>query len=339
MLSPRPFDLHLSLQTLSYAARLIVSELDTNRLVDRVLDSVADFAHGRRVALLQLAPDGRSAEVIGVMSPFALVDFEDVVRVADTPLAEVVALRKPLGFPLDPLRLVPLPSFEAADAEHRCFCLPLVDSSNAVFAIITVEQLTSDPVSEEELHVLSVLTALAAAALENARLFTLATTDGLTSLYVRRFFDVRLREELARLRRHGGAVALVITDIDHFKECNDAYGHPQGDTVLRELATLFRSTLRHELDIPCRYGGEEYAAILPATDLAGAVDVAERLRRVCEQHPFPTNAAPLYVTLSAGVAVTSGTQPLSFEQLVARADQALYRAKAAGRNRVVADES
>lgn len=329
------FEYQLALQTLSYAARLIVSELDTNRLTERILDGLADFGRGCRVALLDLSPDGSALAVNGVLGPNTFVDPELDLPLGQSPLATVIRGRKPVLFPLEADSSVPLPRAGSFDDGPTCLCLPLVDSHNAVSSVVTLELAPGDTLSDLEMQSVNLLTTLAAVALENARLFTLATTDGLTGLFARRFFDVRLREEIGRLRRHGGVVALVITDIDHFKQFNDTYGHQQGDVILRELATIFRHTLRRELDVPCRYGGEEYAAILPSTDLDSAAEVAERLRQVCAEHDFPGPNGPLKVTLSAGVAVSTSPDVLTFDELVGRADEALYRAKFAGRNRVV----
>jgi diguanylate cyclase (GGDEF)-like protein len=338
MAEDHAFDLLLALQTLNYTARLLVSELDPERLTHRALDALVDFGRCRRVALLTMLPDGAALQAAGVLSADSFVDPDLTVAIADSPLAEVIAKRQIGSYPAVDDAPVPLPRHphEPGDDRHLCLCMPLVDSRATVIGVVTFERPAHDPLSYEERQALSVVGTLTAVALENARLFTLATTDGLTGLYVRRFFEIRLREELARSRRHGGCVGLVMTDIDHFKKFNDTYGHQQGDVILRELAGIYRLTVRKDVDIPCRYGGEEFVAILPATDLDGALRAAERLRAVTAEHAFPGGPeGTLHVTLSAGVAVSDGPQPLEFDELLSRADQALYRAKDSGRNRVV----
>lgn len=159
-----------------------------------------------------------------------------------------------------------------------------------------------------------------------------AETDGLTGLYNHRVFQERLEYALATAARYGQPLGLLLFDIDHFKKFNDTYGHQVGDLVLRELAAVIREQLRKP-DIPARYGGEEFTIILPETPRQGAIELAERLRVVVAKHPFQRPGGdPLSVTVSIGVA----TFPEIKEKrdLIEAADQALYRAKEAGRNRV-----
>ncbi len=159
-------------------------------------------------------------------------------------------------------------------------------------------------------------------------------TDPLTGLKNRRGFLEACDEALRRHRRSGQPVSIILADLDHFKQVNDALGHAAGDGVLREIARTFVSSLR-EQDTVGRWGGEEFVLLLPDTPLAGALRVAETLRRKVADLPIAAGAAPL--TLSLGVAVyRPGTD---IEETIARADRALYRAKEAGRNRVAVDES
>lgn len=164
-----------------------------------------------------------------------------------------------------------------------------------------------------------------------------AQMDALTRLRNRRYFDERLDEELAAARRFGRAVSLILLDIDHFKQVNDRFGHLFGDRVLQEVAKTLSSSLR-EIDVACRYGGEEFAVILTETDLAGGVQVAERLRQTAESFALAWRGQGASISVSCGVASsTQATQleTLSAPILVYAADQALYVAKSTGRNRVV----
>jgi diguanylate cyclase (GGDEF)-like protein len=177
---------------------------------------------------------------------------------------------------------------------------------------------------------------------EKAELERLSTTDPLTGLMNRRYFQARLEQELERTSRHGGAASVILLDLDHFKTVNDRYGHPVGDTVLRSVADCVRGALRCE-DECTRWGGEELAIILPDTDRAGAAAVAERLLRTLRSHG--AFSAPLlreadarperfHVTASIGVASFPADEVQRAEDLVRLADAALYRAKDQGRNRV-----
>ncbi|HEX7050383.1 MAG TPA: GGDEF domain-containing protein [Longimicrobiales bacterium] len=168
------------------------------------------------------------------------------------------------------------------------------------------------------------------------RLARLALTDSLTGLPNRRRFEEILRSELERLKRYGGNCALAMIDVDYFKNYNDVLGHLAGDTVLRELATLMRGQLRLS-DVLARYGGEEFALVMVNTPKDEAYQTIDRLRRAVSQHPFrgahvqPGN----HITISAGVA-TAPPDGETYEELVQRADSALYAAKRRGRNCVQA---
>ncbi|HZP84485.1 MAG TPA: diguanylate cyclase, partial [Chthonomonadaceae bacterium] len=162
----------------------------------------------------------------------------------------------------------------------------------------------------------------------NARLEALATTDSMTGLPNHRAFQERLRAEWAQARRHARPLALLFMDVDDFKQYNDAFGHPAGDEVLRQVAQLLCANVRAG-DFVARYGGEEFAALLPQTDADAALAVAERIRAAVAIHAFPHRA----MTLSIGMACQTGDLT-DMEALVISADQALYAAKRLGRNRV-----
>jgi diguanylate cyclase (GGDEF)-like protein len=164
-----------------------------------------------------------------------------------------------------------------------------------------------------------------------------AITDGLTGLYNHAYFLQALRRELQRSKRHDLKTSVAMFDLDDFKKLNDTRGHLEGDRVLMKAAALLKETLR-EIDIPARYGGEEFAAILPSTPARGAHAVAEMLRSRVESLATPhSGAASGVVTISLGVATASPGVASSPEALVAAADEALYRAKRAGKNRVETD--
>lgn len=176
----------------------------------------------------------------------------------------------------------------------------------------------------------------------NRRLEELSVRDALTGLYNRRYFHDRLTHEFRRASRHDRPLALLMLDIDHFKQVNDTYGHQAGDQVLRSIALLLVNQTRGT-DITARYGGEEFAAVLPETDREGAVRVAEKLREsvaVAPLHrPEPSGAyndvEAIFRTVSIGVAVMEGQAFEESALLIRAADSALYAAKHQGRNRVI----
>lgn len=163
-----------------------------------------------------------------------------------------------------------------------------------------------------------------------------AQLDGLTGLWNRTYLDARLSEFMARADRHGGSVSLILADVDHFKKVNDTYGHPFGDQVLQALADLLTRECR-DSDIPCRYGGEEFAVILPDATTGEAVKAAERLLRSLEAFVWPDHD-DLVITASFGVSSLNLIAERSTERFVASADSALYAAKRAGRRCVMVAE-
>ena len=156
----------------------------------------------------------------------------------------------------------------------------------------------------------------------------LATTDALTDVYNRRHLDATLKTELDRAKQSGLPLSVIMLDVDHFKKFNDSYGHDQGDRVLKMTGHVMKAALR-EYDVPCRYGGEEFSIVLPATGAAGALAVAERLR--CDVESMRVD--DLQVTISLGIACYPDIAAAAPEALILAADGALYRSKDGGRNR------
>jgi two-component system cell cycle response regulator len=165
----------------------------------------------------------------------------------------------------------------------------------------------------------------------------MAITDQLTGLHNRRYMSRHLDTLVSGARKSGKPLAFLIMDIDYFKSVNDTYGHDIGDEVLKEFANRIAANVRG-IDLACRYGGEEFVVVMPETDMAFAYAVAERLRKSVEQTPVPISREPntLNITISIGIAGSEGDADTA-DKLLHRADQALYRAKRSGRNRVVAD--
>ncbi len=171
----------------------------------------------------------------------------------------------------------------------------------------------------------------------NATLAQLTRHDSLTELANRRYFDEYLAEQIALAQRSKRPLTLVLCDIDHFKAFNDHYGHPGGDACLRQVALSLRACCRRPADMAARYGGEEFAFILPDTDLIGAAQVADAARAALAfvKIPHVKSAVGPHVTISAGVAALNASAGMTAAELIEAADQALYRAKAMGRNQVL----
>jgi diguanylate cyclase (GGDEF)-like protein len=211
--------------------------------------------------------------------------------------------------------------------------IPLI-SFGQTLGLLTLHSSQRNAFRESELQSLESVADICASSIQNAhyveRIRQLSYLDGLTGIFNRRFFELRIMEEIERARRCETGMAVVMVDIDQFKKLNDEFGHLLGDEVLRQVSSLFHQQLR-KIDVVCRYGGEEFAILLTQTNAEHAMGVAEKLRRLVEGWQFP--GVPRTVTLSAGVAAfpDHGT---TRDELIRAADTGLYAAKQEGRNRV-----
>ena len=203
-----------------------------------------------------------------------------------------------------------------------------------------VARSTLDALSKRDISYLEQLTRQSAITINRAnsysRILQYATIDALTNLNNRRQFEHRLGQEIATTKRQNNPLCAMMIDIDFFKKVNDTYGHASGDAVLRGVASIIKSALR-ESDIPSRYGGEEFAVLLPYTHIQEAKIVGERLRKAIESSPIPvsiedSDIKSINVTISMGLAEFNNKE--TGEELFERADKALYEAKESGRNRV-----
>jgi diguanylate cyclase (GGDEF)-like protein len=216
--------------------------------------------------------------------------------------------------------------------------LPLAAGRNK-FGLLTLH---GSAFGREERMTAVSLASQAVVALENARLHRIverqALVDGLTGLANRRHGETVLEAELARAERFGGPLTVVVADLDDFKEVNDRFGHLTGDGVVRDFGAVLRSTLR-DVDLACRWGGEEFVLVLPGTGVHGGIQLAERVREHLHNRAIVAlDGTPMDITASFGVASAAGAT--TAQELLARADAALYEAKRTGKDRVEsADEA
>ncbi len=210
-------------------------------------------------------------------------------------------------------------------------CIPLV-SFGQTLGVLVLDSARPGSFSVTDIQSLESVADICATAIQNAhyveRVKQLAYLDGLTGIFNRRFFELRIEEEVERARRFDTGMAVIMVDIDQFKRLNDEFGHLLGDEVLRQVSSIFYQQLR-KIDVVCRYGGEEFAILLSQTSQQHAMGVAEKLRRLVGTWQFPGVARP--VTISAGTA-TYPDHGTTREELVKAADAGLYAAKQAGRN-------
>jgi diguanylate cyclase (GGDEF)-like protein len=292
-------------ETVTLIANVVQGALDVGKLTIFKVD------HHEALARPVIAKYGR--DLIG---PERLS--EEVVGLQGTPVGDAIRLRK-----------VVLVNTEIQSAAY----VPLI-AKNAVLGVMRLEERCDGlPFSQEDVGLFQSVGSQIAMAVNNAQLYAMAVTDGLTGLYLRRYFDLRMIEEFDQAQRYQRLFSILMLDVDHFKQFNDTHGHPTGDLILQQFARLIRGNIR-KTDICCRYGGEEIAVILPETKLNEAAVLANKLCTGTRNHAFEgANRQKLSVTVSIGVTEYADTfaDPSAMVQV---ADNALYRAKQLGRNRV-----
>lgn len=213
--------------------------------------------------------------------------------------------------------------------------LPLNIQGERMVGVFALSSSEPNSFTGPQQYLLSILCNHVAVLMTNAKLHLemerMAVTDGLTGLINYRRFQERLSEEFRRLERHSEPLALILADIDHFKKINDIYGHPAGDEILRRVAGIFKEMVR-DIDVVARYGGEEFTIVVINTEGEGACMLAERIRKKIEKKTFTFGGRNIPVTLSLGIA-SYPRDSRGKEDLISKADQALYLAKGRGRNR------
>ena len=227
-------------------------------------------------------------------------------------------------------KMMPPENLRLSDKIETFLAIPLV-SGNRFNGIFVIENIHLDDMVR-----FIILAHQFAIVLERIRLYELvqelAIRDGLTDVFVRRYFLDRLDEEIERAKHYNTNLSFIMLDIDYFKKCNDKYGHLVGDIALKEISKILQKSLR-EIDIIGRYGGEEFAIMLPDTSKEGAVIVGERIRESVEKSEINAYDEVINLTVSLGIA-TYPVDADELSQLIDRADQMLYKAKEDGRNRV-----
>ncbi len=345
------------------SSRAMTSTLDLDEVLDvvcrqvaRALDSQSSYIYqldSSSLTLVWLAeyqrdPSHRFEEPLGTV--YMLEDMPQDRAVVET--------RRPVQVSLDDPDTDPVVRDQLLDWEEMSsLMVPLVVGQDMVGLLEVSESEHVRRFTEEETALCTALGEQAAAAIRNAQLFSelqeqkktierQATTDGLTSLYNHRHFFERLRAEAVRAKRYGFALSVIMLDLDDFKRINDLHGHPAGDRVLSTVGEILRAQVRDDVDVPARYGGEEFAVILPHTGplnaelgetANGAQATAERIRRAIAAAvlplPVPADGLPAQITASVGVA-TMPAHAVDADDLVSKADTALYKAKQRGKDRV-----
>lgn len=309
------------LSFLSDTGALLASTLDKTALAHAVLDTVPAATRGSAKSWFLVLRDGNSFVYHGGVG-VERTEVEDFVA------AHHGALERSLR------------TGEILSAPHAYVAIPIPAASHEPgFGFLAVLDAGEDGVGALEMRRLTQLAELAGRSFTNAHMFAQSivagVTDELTGVYNRRYFDRRLADELKRARRLGERMSLILLDLDFFKTVNDVYGHPEGDRMLRSVARTIGNAVR-DIDVVTRWGGEEFAVVIPGANGSEAVAVAERIRESVEAMRLRTAAGiGLHITVSCGVA-WAAPHIHTPAQCVAAADRCLLEAKRLGRNRTVA---
>ncbi len=349
----------LDLQSLIKANQTLSQQIQLDTLLERMLALMLENAGAERGAIVVADEhEGLRLETLGALAPGGALQCQRL----SLPLAEAGALL-PLAL-LEAVRqsrqsLVLGPRDERyaqqpyllGQAPKSVLCLPVLNQGQLVALVYLENRLLEEAFTLRHLQTLQVLGAQAAISLVNARLVEtleqkvaartealrqMTMKDGLTGIANRRAFDERLELEWRRSRRQQQPLALLMVDIDHFKPYNDRYGHLEGDRCIQLVAQTLAQAATRAGDLVARYGGEEFVLLLPQTDLAAALGMAQACAEALRKQGIVHQASPVaaQVSLSIGVAVLEADEQAPAETLIARADAALYRAKRAGRDRI-----
>jgi len=323
------------------ATMALLTNLDLESLISQILDAAFDaIPSGQKGALHLIARDTGELEMRAALGyqendpRIKKLNLKD----GDSFIARCVRERRPLLIQnMTPEEEHHNSSEEEAYAgnNHSALVAPLI-LGDEVLGALSLESPQANAFNQADLDLISSFAATVTAAIRNAQLHTevqrQAITDPLTELYNRRgFFEIG-EHEIERAHRFNRPLVAMMVDVDHFKLINDEFGHAIGDQVLRQISSRIRNNVR-KVDIVGRYGGDEFAILLPELDIFTAVNVADRLRGKFEEEPFQASGHSVTTTISVGVAKITPDIP-NLDALLIRADHALYRAKNTGRNRV-----
>jgi two-component system, cell cycle response regulator len=319
---------------LNFASNLISHISNQKLMVEFALETIADFSKADRTALFSYNEETDILCLEGVFVDGRVLRHPASLSLKGSSLEDVfdgdccIKYENHQRLFRDVFRPI------WGECTGKCFFMPAVSTKNRRMGVVVFYLDKAREIAFENVQYLRQFVTVLAIAMENSRLFDLAVIDGLTELYVRRYYDLRIVEELAKLKRGGkGSLGLVLIDVDNFKSVNDDFGHQVGDRLLAEFARIIRKNIRQNVDIPCRYGGEEFVILMPGASHSQAAESVYRLKKICTSHDF--GIKDRIFSFSAGVAACSAPDVPPPESLLKQADIRLYQAKSSGKNQIV----
>jgi len=307
------------------------SELDYTKVLNLILDKLISVMKAESGSIMIFDEDSGKLKIeVAKGLPENIIEKTEVA-VGEGIVGKVMKTGRPI-YIANTMDYPDLAKIKGREVKEGTFLSVPLRVKGELRGVINVSKSTPNSFTDRDLELFRSLSIQAAIAYENARLYKLAITDGLTKLYIHRYFQSRLDEELRRAKRYRTKVTLIMTDIDHFKNFNDTYGHQIGDKVLKTVASILSSSIRN-VDIIARYGGEEFAVICPAKGADDILIAAERMRKSIEEYEFYVENKRVPLTISLGIA-SYPEHAVEKMELIEKADMALYKAKESGRNRV-----
>ncbi len=333
------------LETIVEITSLTSSILDAKEILFLIVRKISEIIPVTRCSIIRIDDGADEAVVVASFEDSGIRDIR--LTLSKYPeIREALTSRKPVvikDVEQDPL-MDDIREILSPLGIRAIVVLPIMFRQEVIGTLFLRTSRTDREFSDEEISLCQAVANASSNALYNAFLFErieqekhklerLAITDFLTGLYNIRYFYHRLEQEFVRAKRYEIPLACLMMDIDHFKKINDTYGHRKGDMILREFSATLKNNVRAS-DILARYGGEEFIVLLPQTDLAGGKAEGERLRQVIKKHRFKSMKRRTGITMSAGMSVFPHDKITSSDDLITFADEALFRAKNRGRDRL-----
>lgn len=315
------------------ASQMISSELQLQALLDMAMNAIAEITEIERGSTWLLNEENGTFNLMSHLGDASMLT-HNLTADASNVILKIEETKEPVEYEAGRNETIELSEKDKSIFGTSFVVVPILSQGEFLGMVHLCASDNLERFTARDIRLIKVFAIQLGAAVKNAQLYEQAITDGMTKLYLHRYFKQRLADEIKRAARFKRKIAMIMVDIDHFKLLNDNYGHQTGDEVLKRVASILRRAVRTH-DLPARYGGEEFALVLPETDMVGAVAVAERIRRSIENEVIEFGGFVIKKTASFGVSVFPDCAD-DMDSLIKAADVALYWSKEHGRNQVTA---
>lgn len=325
------------LKKLSDVTTIISSSLNKNEILKRILKQTKEFMNCEKSSILLIDPQENKLKFEVLTEDREMADLEHIrLEMGEGIAGKVWETGRSLLIEDSGKNALFSSKIndKIKDWTKSLIASPLIIKGNIIGVMEALNKKDGGCFSAFDKEIFESLALHAAIAIENAELYMAGISDKMTGLFNHEYFMDQLEREFQRSKRYGHSLSLIMLDIDHFKNFNDTYGHQLGDQVIIKIASFLKKSCRKDLDSPCRYGGEEFALILPDTGKEGALLFCERIRKSIGEMTIDHEGQEIPVTVSGGVSNLEDLKPENRNELIKMADDALYMSKKNGRNRV-----